>query len=214
MQTEKLQRALLVLGFITSAILLGRFAIDFASDMPLVLVVPFILLVLAALAIAAWNIRQGFQSPKQPPIKRIKRIALLAAIPLGFWASSLDCSGLSWQGCTPFCTFIKIAWIPLLAAVAGVFFFVESGWLLVLINLMSFVTLVPHCLCFNVGNGWWMDRIGASPMCYVWGFVVTLIAVSALKSKTQVWPSILVCGAILAGAFGFFIAHHYFHFPW
>jgi hypothetical protein len=214
MQTEKLQRGLLAISFIASAILLGRFAIDFANDMPVVLAVPFSLLVLAALGVAAWNIRQIFQSPDQQPIKQPMRIALLGAIPLSFWAASLDCSGLSWQGCTPFCTFIKVAWIPLIAVVAIISIFVESHWLLMLLSGMSWVTLVPHCLCFNVGNGWWIERMGASPMCYVWGFVVTLIGVSALKSRSQVWFSILICGAILSGAFGFFISHHYFHFPW
>lgn len=214
MRTESLQRILLVLGFIASVILLTRFAIDFSNEMPLVLALPFDLLVLSALAVAAWNIWRIFRPRPQTPIKRAARIALLAAIPLSFWAASLDCSGLSLQGCTPFCTVIKIAWIPLIAVVALVAIFAERAWLFGLISLMSYVTLVPHCICFNVGNGWWIEKMGASPMCYVWGFVVSLIAVSALKSKAQLWPSILLCGAILCGAFGFFIAHHYFHFPW
>lgn len=214
MANELLQRALLVLSLIVSAILLTRFAIDFVGEMPLILSAPFVLLVLLALAIAAWNIRQTFQPQRAKIISPLARNVLLAAIPLSFWASSLDCSGLALQGCTPFCSFIKLAWIPLIAVVALASIFAKSDGLLVFIGALSFVPLVPHCLCFNVGNGWWIERMGSSPMCYVWGFVVSLIAVSALKSKAQVWLSLLICSAILCGAFGFFISHHYFHFPW
>jgi hypothetical protein len=216
MEMERMQRPVLAAGLLVAMILLGRFAIDFSLEMPLLLSVPFVLLVLCALAVAAWNISRLLQTPEasRPPIDRATRVALLAFIPLGFWAASLDCSGLSWQGCTPFCTFIKIVWIPALAVLALLTVFIERDGLLLLINVMAFVPLWPHCQCFNPGNGWWIERLGASPMCYVWGFVVALIAVSAIKSRAQIWVSLLIGGAILSGAFGFFIAHHYFHFPW
>jgi hypothetical protein len=76
------------------------------------------------------------------------------------------------------------------------------------------VPLAPHCLCFNPGNGWWIERLGASPTCYAWGFVVSLIALSALGAGKRAWPSLLVNGAIIGGATAFFVGHHYFHFPW
>jgi hypothetical protein len=211
-KTARVQRALLIIGFLLAAFLLIRFAIDFIREMPLLLAVPFCLLVVASLGILAVNL---FQKGKAPTGERKIAIGLLLmAIPLGFLASSLDCSGLSPAGCTPFCTFIKIIWIPLLAVVSLSFFFWNKTWLLLSITAMSFVPLVPHCICYNVGNGWWIERIGASPTCYAWGFIVSLIAVSAIMSKSRPLASLLLCGTILGGAFSFFIAHHYFHFPW
>jgi hypothetical protein len=213
-KTARVQRALLIIGFLLAAFLLIRFAIDFTREMPLLLAVPFCLLVASALGILAFNLFR-FQKGESPTGERkIETVLLLMAIPLGFLASSLDCSGLSPAGCTPFCTFIKTVWIPLLAVVSLSFFFWHKTWLLLLITAMSFVPLVPHCICYNVGNGWWIERIGASPTCYAWGFIVCLIAVSAIMSKARPLIPLLLCGTILSGAFSFFVAHHYFHFPW
>ncbi|MEW6130241.1 MAG: hypothetical protein AB1757_24615 [Acidobacteriota bacterium] len=214
MRIATIQQFWLWLSLTLAAILLTRFAIDFTNEMPLLLAIPFDGLVLATLAIAFWNIIRFNSSQPLSSVNSLTGNFLLAAIPLGFWASSLDCSGLSLSGCTPFCTFIKIGWIPLMAAVVIASHFFKNEWLLFGVGLLSWLTLVPHCLCFNPGNGWWIDRIGASPMCYIWGFVVTLISLSALKSKAPIWLSLLINSAILLGAFGFFIAHHYFHFPW
>ena len=50
---------------------------------------------------------------------------------------------------------------------------------------MSFVPLVPHCVCYNVGNAWWIDRLGASPVCYGWGFVVTMLSLSCLQQRRE-----------------------------
>jgi hypothetical protein len=160
------------------------------------------------------NLFAGRKESVNETRSRPGKLLLLLAIPLAFIASSLDCSGLSLQGCTPFCSFIKMVWIPLIAAACVGYSVKASSWLLVVIALMGWVTLVPHCSCFNVGNGWWIDRLGESPMCYVWGFAVGLISVSALKSNGRQWPSLLVNGAIIGGASSFFISHHYFHYPW
>jgi hypothetical protein len=220
---ERIQRAGLWAAWLCAAILLLRFAADFFLEMPLILAIPFAILVVAALLVALMNLLAAGKTRSTAiddetetvtGLSKPLQALLLLAIPLGFLASTLDCSGLAPRGCTPFCTFIKLAWIPLIAMACGVYFFKAASWLLVVINLMSFVTLLPHCLCFNVGNGWWIERLGASPMCYVWGFVVGLISVSALINQARVWPSIVVSGAIIGGASAFFISHHYFHFPW
>ena len=79
---------------------------------------------------------------------------------------------------------------------------------------MGFVPLWPHCLCFNVGNGWWIERVGASPTCYAWGFAASLVALGALGAGRREWLSLLVNGAIIGGATAFFVGHHYFHYPW
>src|SRR6185503_3459102 len=100
-----------------SAVLLIQFAIDFSHEMRWWLVAPFWLLVVGALVVATRNVVGSVTPPlsKETRIRRFERELLLAAIPLSFFASSLDCSGLSAEGCTPFCTFIKLIWIPLIA---------------------------------------------------------------------------------------------------
>jgi len=199
---------------IISAALLIRFAIDFSKEMKWWLAAPFCLLVIAALAVGFTNVFSA-RTPQTAGGQRVKeRTMLLAAIPLGFVASSLDCTGLSAQGCSPFCTFIKLVWIPLIAAGCVVYLFARKEAWLTAIAAMSFVPLVPHCVCYNLGNAWWIDRIGASPLCYGWGFVLSIIAVGALRSGAHLWRSLTVCFTIIAGAAAFFVSHHYFHFPW
>jgi hypothetical protein len=215
---ERIQRALLSVAFLITTILLARFTIDFFIQMPLWLALPFLVLVAASLVIAAMNLLALLRRPSDQAfssnLSAISTGLLLASIPLGFLASTFDCSGLALQGCSPFCTVIKLLGIPLMVAVCTIYFFNPAKGLLMAIIAMSFVPLVPHCICYNVGNYWWIRHFGASPMCYVWGFVVTLISASAMKSGARVWLSLLVNGAIIGGAMTFFISHHYFHFPW
>ena len=214
---EKLQQWLLRIGWIISAVLLIRFAIDFWMEMTWWLAAPFSVLVLSALSVGAANVfssdipdENGASTHRRGLEVRL----LLVMIPLGFVASSLDCTGLSLQGCSPFCTVIKLAWIPLIAGSCLVFFLTSSkGWLMS-IAVMSFVPLAPHCVCYNVGNGWWIDRIGVSPVCYAWGFVVSLIGVGALLRGRYLRITLCVGLAIIGGAFAFFISHHYFETPW
>jgi hypothetical protein len=214
MGTDRLQRWLLRAALIISAVLLIRFAIDFSIEMKWWLAAPFWLLVIAALGVSTSNAfgARALDSAADAGLKA--RTLLLVAIPLGFFASSLDCTGLSLQGCSPFCTFIKLVWIPLIALVCLVYCLTrEPPWLTVIV-VMSFVALVPHCVCYNVGNAWWINRIGASPLCYGWGFVVSVIAAGALRRGTVYWPSLVVSFTIISGATAFFVSHHYFSFPW
>jgi hypothetical protein len=209
-----LQRWLLRAGLVISAVLLIRFAIDFSIEMKWWLAAPFWVLVIAAISVSAANVFGTRTLDRKTNSDLRPRLLLLAAIPLGFIASSLDCTGLNLQGCSPFCTFIKLIWIPLIAVVCLAYYLTRKPAWLTVIGLMSFVTLVPHCVCYNVGNAWWIDRIGASPLCYGWGFVVSMIAVGALRRGTNYWASLAVSFTIIAGATGFFVSHHYFHFPW
>ena len=214
MGSDRLQQWLPRAGLGVSAVLLTRFAIDFSEGMKWWLAVPFCLLVIVALAVGVANVFGGPTSKSETPYRDVKPALLLVAIPLGFLASSLGCMGLRLQGCSPFCTFVKVAWIPLLAIVCAIYFVAAKPAWLTAIAVMSFVPLFPHCVCYNVGNAWWIDRIGASPLCYGWGFVASVIAVSALRRGDRLWVSVGTCGAIMTGATGFFVAHHYFHFPW
>lgn len=218
MTASKLQRLLLVAAWTVAAVLLGRFSIDFVKEMPALLAAPFVLLVGVALAVAALNLvavnRRLPQSREYASASRLATALLLLSVPLGFLASSLDCTGLSLQGCTPFCTFIKLVWIPAMAVACVIYWRWHAPLILSLILLMSLVPLVPHCSCFNVGNGWWIERVGASPTCYAWGFMTGLIGLGGLRAGQHPWLSLLVNAAIIGGATAFFVGHHYFHFPW
>lgn len=214
MAFDMLQRWLLRIGVFISAFLLIRFAIDFSIEMTWWLAAPFWVLVVAALAVSAINVFGPRTLDPNSDSDLKARALLLAAIPLGFLASSLDCTGLSLHGCSPFCTFIKLLWIPLIAAVCLVYYLTRKPAWLTMIILMSLVALAPHCVCHNVGNAWWIDRVGASPLCYGWGFVVSMIAVSALQKARNCLPSLAVSITIIGGAVLFFVSHHYFHFPW
>lgn len=197
-----------------TALLLSRFALDFSNELTATLAVPFWALVSATLGVALANLLVSRRIHAPDELSSRTRVALLAAIPLGFLASSLDCTGLSLSGCTPFCTFIKTIWIPLIAIGCVAEYILRSAPLRLAITVMALVPMIPHCLCFNVGNGWWIERLGASPMCYVWGLAVSVVAMSAMTSRKHILVSLGVVVTIIAGATGFFISHHYFHFPW
>ncbi|HKS40094.1 MAG TPA: hypothetical protein VJX74_05730 [Blastocatellia bacterium] len=214
MSLDNLQRLLLYVAMAIATFLLSRFAIDFTVEMNWLMAVGFWLLVIAALAVAISNIVAASEKKSRDSLPKSVQALFLAMIPLGFIASSLDCTGLSLSGCTPFCTFIKTVWVPAMAILCATYFFKEWNALLLVISAMAFVPLVPHCVCFNVGNGWWIERIGTSPVCYAWGFTVSVISVNALRRGKRVWASLIVSGAIIAGATAFFVSHHYFHFPW
>ncbi len=229
-RSERVQRLLLTIGLLVSALLLIRFAIDFSAEMPALLSMSFWLLVGASLCVVFANLYWPAKNVEAWRPTLIARL-LVASIPIGFLASSLDCTGLSAQGCTPFCTFIKIVWVPIIAITCAIFLFVTHGafalidstrkrvtiagdTLRLALTLMIFVPLVPHCVCYNVGNGWWIDRIGASPVCYAWGFSSSVIALSALQRGARLRLSLFVCSAIICGSLAFFLGHHYLHIPW
>ena len=210
---NRLQLPLLAAGLVVASVFLLRFAIDFSTQMAPLLAVPFWLLVMVTLLVAAASLRRvSKDSPRESA--RQARPFLLLAIPLGFIASSLSCMGLTLEGCSRGCSIIKFAVIPALALTCAAYYFGHREWMLTVILALSFAALVPHCLCYNVGNGWWIDRIGASPICYVWGFAVTLVSVGALRAGRLVLPSLALCASIIGGSLAFFVSHHFFHFPW
>jgi hypothetical protein len=213
---DRLQRLLLLIGSTVAAALLLKFAVDFTATMSGLLAVPFWGLVLASAGICFVNLFDARTAPCAVLGYQRSGVtaALLVSIPVGFLTSSLDCTGLTAAGCSPFCTFVKIIWIPVLGLLSLACVVSRSRLLLLTITAAVFVPLAPHCTCYNVGNSWWIDRLGASPVCYVWGFVASLISISALIAGRRYWLSLLICGAILGGATAFFIGHHYFRFPW
>jgi hypothetical protein len=191
------------------AVLLGRFAVDFSTEF-VWLAAPFCLLVVASLGLSAANL---VASPAPAPHRAV-RAGLAALVPLAFVAASLGCMGLTLEGCSPFCTFVKFVWIPVVAVVAAATAAARRWWLLAALAAGAVVPLAPHCICYNAANGWWIDQLGASPTCYTWGAMVAVIAVSVLGTGARPVVSLLLSGAIVGGALSFFVGHHYFHFPW
>lgn len=218
MGANRLQQWLLRAGLLVSTVLLVRFAVDFSAGMQWWLAVPFCALVLVTLAVAATNVFRFGAKTNSVGIPggrlRLGELLLLLAIPLGFLASSLDCMGLTLWGCSSFCSFVKLGWIPVMTAICGVYAVTGNRTWLTALAGVSFVPLVPHCVCYNIGNSWWIDRIGASPLCYGWGFVVSVIAIGVLNRSLNLWLAVVLCFAIIGGALAFFISHHYFQFPW
>jgi hypothetical protein len=218
---DKVQQWLLGVGWVISAVLLIRFAIDFASGMTWWLVAPFCILVIASLALSFANIFSrarergaSVDSLLKGSKGKIAWVLLLAAVPVSFLTSSLDCTGLSPYGCSSFCTFVKVVWVPVMAGLCAAYLLIGKPVWLTAIILASFVTLIPHCVCRNVGNSWWINQIGASPLCYGWGFLVSMLAAGAIRRRGNLGLSLVVCGTIVVGSIGFFVSHHYFHYPW
>jgi hypothetical protein len=220
-------------GSIIATGLLLRFAIDFSAEMPGLLAACFWLLVTLSIGAMVWNQiasskasqpvtdPAGGEAARRPWLFASFRIGerrargwLIAAIPAGFLVSSLDCTGLALEGCSAFCAFVKLVWVPAIGLVCISYALTGARRSLLAVTMMCFVPLVPHCVCRNAANAWWIDGLGASPECYIWGFTVSVIAATALSRSAPRMPSLIVCGLIVSGALAFFVGHHYLGFPW
>jgi hypothetical protein len=210
MTTDRVTRTALWLAFGASAVLLARFAWDFSVAFP-ALALPFCALVAGALWLAVANLRSPKSGGGAPGAVGY---ALLALVPLAFLASSLGCTGLALEGCSPFCTFVKLVWVPLVAVACAVYAATRRAAALAAVAAMAVVPLAPHCVCYNAANAWWIDTIGRSPVCYAWGTAVTVVALSSVRSGARRLASQAACGAVVCGALAFFVGHHYFQFPW
>src|SRR5262245_40212958 len=183
------------------------------------LVLPFCVLVIASLGLGLANLlsvkrkeRSAVGLPSNGAKASIGWGLLLAAIPVSFLTSSLDCTGLSPYGCSPFCTFIKLLWISVVACLCSAYFWFGKPVWLRAISVATFVTLIPLCVCYNIGNRWWIDHIGASPLCYGWGFLVSVVVIGAIRSRANLSLTLLISSAIVVGSIGFFVSHHYFQY--
>lgn len=216
---KTVRRVVFALAWIVTAVLLLRFAYDFTAafwpsgGLTRSLVPAFWALVVATLAVSARNILRGPRH-SQPGTRRGRTDTVLRAlVPLAFLASSLGCSGLSPTGCSRVCTLIRWVGVPLLAILLLVPF---SGRRLPVqfVLVLAAIALVPHCICDNPGNAWWVAGLGASPMCHAWSFAAAVLALSAVSSDTRPLASLLVTGAIVGGSLAFFAGHHFLGYPW
>jgi hypothetical protein len=213
---QPVRRIVFILAWITAAALLLRFAGDFtaafwpAGGIRRALVPAFWGLVAAALALPAANVlRAGRENASSGRAGAILR----ASVPVAFLASSLGCSGLAVAGCTAVCTVLRWSVVPLLAAAALLTFSGRRVPPHAALALAA-IALVPHCTCINPANAWWVARLGASPMCYAWGFAAALVASTTESAGARPLPALLVNGAIVAGSLAFFAGHHFLRYPW
>jgi hypothetical protein len=142
------------------------------------------------------------------------QIALVFAIPGAFLAASLGCGGLHFQGCTTVCSFLMKGWFPLISIVSITYVLTKWKGLLLALTPMSFVFLVPNCICYNPFNAWWIDLLGKSPACFGLSFAVSIIAVSALRTERHLGLSMALCWFANGGTLLFFVGHHYYSVPW
>ena len=213
MNVVRTHRLLLCAGSVLASALLLKFAWDFSGG-PAALTLPLWLLVVAAIGVLFLNTAAAWKGGVNRRPGGWLATALLLSIPLGFLAASLDCTGLAARGCAPFCTFVKVAWVPLTAAAALLYLRTGRDVILLALTAMIFLPLAPHCICGNPANVWWIRNVGASPQCYLWGFAAGLLAVTSLYEGSWRRLTLATCCAIVGGALSFFVGHHYLRFPW
>ncbi|GEM_PF-1667943 len=145
---------------------------------------------------------------------RAAQALLLAALPLAFLGDSLSCTGLRLRGCSPFCGWIKLVWVPVMAGAALLCYLKPGRGPRLTLACMALLPLWPHCICRNPANAFWIRTFGASPACYALGGIVSGTALSGLLSGRRLALALAVCYSGVLAALFFFIGHHYFRFPW
>jgi hypothetical protein len=143
-----------------------------------------------------------------------KQVVLAGAIPCGFLASSLGCMGIELAGCTTMCNLLTRGAIPLTFIIAIVYVLAPRAWLLMLLACASLVFLIPNCRCDNVINHRWIHLLGLSPACFSLGVTIAMTSIAAISTGRRFWISAGLGWSAVSACFAFFIAHHYFDYPW
>jgi hypothetical protein len=168
----------------------------------------FLVLALAQLR-AAWS-----AAADRSPLTRGQRMGLVLAVPFGLLGSIVDCMGLSFHGCSVPCAFLSRAVAPAVALLVAAYGLTDgSVWRSAALGL-AFVLLVPNCRCRNPVNAFWIDLLGLSPACFVSGFSVTLVALSALATRRHAGAALALAWSTIAVLLVFFVGHHYYDWPW
>ena len=214
MSGARVQGWLLALGLLPAAVLLGRLAWDLGGLGPWLALLVWIfyasfLVLGSAHALAAL---QGQQA--DAPLSTARRVVLGAVIPVALLASTLDCMGLAFVGCTSTCGFLMQIWAPLVGVLAIAHVLTGRRAILVLTNAAIFPFVVPNCLCSNPINRPWIELLGQSPACYAGSFGVSLLALGALRSGRWTVPSIAVTWLATLAMLAFFVGHHFYDYPW
>lgn len=166
------------------------------------------------LVLTILNILNQHDAHQNPSEKTKVENLLVAIIPAALLSSALDCTGIYPVGCSVLCTIFKLVLIPSIFYMSYKYYLSRDTKWLMKIAILSFLLILPNCVCKNAVNIWWIDRIGASPACYGLGFFVSVVALASLFAKSRQWQSIALCYLVVIGELGFAIGHHLFHFPW
>jgi hypothetical protein len=185
------------------------------SSIHSVLPLPVGLFFFGTFALIAANLLAGFRRPASTvPISSWTSIALVLAVPVAFTAAALDCTGASLSGCTPICAFLIRVWSPVVSVAALAFLVTGRRWLLPTMAAMCFVYLAPSCRCYNPLSAWWIDHLSVNPACFGAGYWVSVLAIAALSWGKLPRSSAAACWFVNIVLLGFFVRHHYYHFPW
>jgi hypothetical protein len=143
-------------------------------------------------------------SPSQGSSPRL-RWTLAMLIPVDILAMGFGCGG-----CNLICLGLLVG-ASLMAGLAVLE--VRRGVGAPILLTLSLLYAIPHCICANVINRWWIEQLGTSPHCYAFSLVGIGFAVVGLRG---VWPRLaLVLAAAPGGAaVAFGIGHHLFSYPW
>jgi hypothetical protein len=133
------------------------------------------------------------------------RWTLATLIPVNVLAMGLGCGG-----CNLICLSL-LAGASIMAGLAALE--VRRGVGAPLILTLSLLYAMPHCICANAINRWWIEQMGYSPNCYAFSLLGIGFAALGLRG---VWPRLaLVLAAAPGGtAVAFGIGHHFFSYPW
>lgn len=205
---------LMVVALTAGLVIVVRGAYDLSRLDPL-LPFPVWLFFFFSFGLILANVLSAFErSRSQNQISPWIRAALILAIPAGFLGAALDCMGLALSGCSPACMFLVRGWFHLTVIAAVAYLVMGRSWLLVSITLLSFVYLIPNCVCYNPMNAWWLHHLHRSPACFGAGYWVSLIAVAALLWKRFTLAAAVTCWIINLVLLAFFVGHHFYHIPW
>jgi hypothetical protein len=157
-------------------------------------------------AVATWLARD------RTSLRHSGEWAVLLAFPVALLGSAFDCGGFS--GCTGLCGFISTWWLPVLGVVLVAYLIRAKPATLLLLTILSFALLVPHCCCDNCVNRLWIDFIGLSPACYAGSFAVGVVTAGAVASGRFVLISGIAAWLTALALVAFAVGHHQFHWPW
>ena len=167
------------------------------------------------LVVGATNVRVLVRGePTERALGRSARLGLAIAVPIALLASTLDCMGLEFDGCTPMCGLLTRGVAPAVAVLVVIHALTAGPTWLLAAAACALALLVPNCVCRNPVNRWWIGILGRSPACYASAFAVILLATAALGGGRLVRPALLCVWGVVAAQLAFWIGHHYFHVPW
>ena len=205
---------LLVIGLVPAAVLVGRLVYDLGG-LGVLYAIPLWGFYLGFLAVGTMHAVSAVRGNRsEAGLGKGQRAALALAVPVGLAASTMDCMGLEFEGCTTACNLLVQVASPVLAGIVLLHLATGRSGLLTAASAFLLVFLVPNCICYNPINGPWIDLMGRSPACFAGSFAVSLLALGALRTGRMTGVSIAIAWLTNATMLTFFVGHHYYGVPW